>query len=543
MTPGEAVSTRRPFARSVELTALAIAAGAVALRVAFAPQFEGVDDAGYLDAALRVSHDQSLEQLFPLFRTRVGMAYPLGTLVSAGWLAPSQFWVLTVAADLVTVLALFVAGALLTGIPAAGLSAAALYAIYPLAVQQSATYSPTAFQVASIAVACALLAMAERSSSRPRWWCGFAAGVSLGIGYLFKEDVAIVVPAIAVASLIVRSPRVTTTAALCAGAALIFAIECLVYSMTTGNPLFRLTATSGLGAAVSGQLQIAEIWQWDAFIRSLLLLPVQVGVMWWLVMVALWFAWRQRRTAPRLAFVAVMFVVVMAYLQFGSGSFTTYAPLPKTPRYTALATPGLMLLTGAWLAMVFATRRRLAVAVSFAIVATALPCLVYLHLASSERTRNTLAVLPALNTIDEGTVYTDFYSARVLRLLAPGRDIRVWYHAKFDSHTMLLVNEPAPGSYVLFDRQSAKVYTSSYGLPLPAVVENHPRDWAPVWTHRAFPDGTFSRALLEGLHAAAMWLPSGNPLTSRIHRNIEDMIAGDQATLYRVPATAARSSH
>ena len=44
----------------------------------------------------------SLEGMFPLFRTRVGMAYPLGWLLQAGWLVPAQFWILTVAAECVT---------------------------------------------------------------------------------------------------------------------------------------------------------------------------------------------------------------------------------------------------------------------------------------------------------------------------------------------------------------------------------------------------------------------------------------------------------
>lgn len=540
MNPGAAASTRRPFARSVELAALAIAAGAVAIRIAFAPHIDGLDDAGYLDAALRAGEGRPLDGLFPLFRTRVGMAYPLGALLGMDWLEPSQFWLLTAAADAVTVVALALAGTLLTGAAAAGLGAAALYAIYPLAIQQSMMYYPTAFQVASIAVACALIAAAERLGNRPRLLCGLAAGVSLGIGYLFKEDVAIAVPAIALAALIARFPRLTTAVMVGVGAASIFVIECLAYWLTTGDALFRLAATSGLGAPLSEQLQISEIWRWDAFVRSLLLVPAQVGVIWWLAIAATASAWRQRHSARGLAFVAVMLVATMAYLQFGSGSLTAYSPLPKTPRYTALATPALMLVTGGWLAMLMASRRRVAAGIAMVTAAAAVPCIVYLHLASSERTRNTIAVLPALASLDAGPVYTDYYSARVLRLLAPRRDIRVWFHARFDANAMLLVSEPAPGSYVLLDRQSAKVYTSSYRLPLPKAVEDRPRNWAPVWTHRAYPDGALSRLLLEALHAAAARLPSGNPLGSRINRNVEDMITDDEATLYRVPE---RTSH
>jgi hypothetical protein len=539
MNPAEAVSTRLPFARSVDTgsvvgaatrarliaPALAIALAALALRMVLAPHFDGLDDAGYLEAALRVSNGQTLDHLFPLFRTRVGMAYPFGALLSAGWLAPAHFWLLTIAADMVTIAALTIAGWLLTGAATAGLCAAALYAIYPLAVQQSTMYYPTAFQVAAIAVACALIAAGERTRAQRRLLLGFLAGMSLGIGYLFKEDVAIMVPVMALAATVARWPRLGSVAAVCAGAAVVFFAECAMYWLFTGQPLYRLTATSGLGAPLSEQLQIAEIWRWDAYLRSLWLMPSQVGLMWWVAFAALWFAWRTRRAMRPLAFVALVFVIAMLYLQFGSGSIGAYSPLPKTPRYTALATVGLMLISGAWLASLIHTRRRLGVLTASVLALAALPCIAYLHIASSERTRNTLAVAAALSAVEPAPLYTDYYSARVLRLLVPGRDIRVWYHAKFDENTMLLMNEPPPGAYVLLDRQSAKVYTSSYQLTLPDAVEEQPR------------------RLLEGLRAAALRLPSGNPLRNRVIRNVTEIIDDDQATLYRVPAIAAQSSN
>jgi hypothetical protein len=122
--------------------------------------------------------------------------------------------------------------------------------------------------------------------------------------------------------------------ATCAGAALIFAAECAGYWITTGHPLFRLAATSGLGAPNQNQLQMSEIWRWDAFLRSLFLIPVQVGLLWWFAVPALVMAYR--RSDARLKWVATVAVLLAAYLQFGSGSFTSYSPLPKTPRYTAV---------------------------------------------------------------------------------------------------------------------------------------------------------------------------------------------------------------
>lgn len=550
MNPGEAVSTRRPFVKSVRPSAAArwsaaegvlahaavITVIAVAVRVAFGPQLDILDDAGYLEAARRVADGQSLDNLFPLFRLRVGMAYPLGWLFGAGVVEPTQFWLLTIAADLSALIALAVAGWFLAGSARAALCASGLYAIYPLAVQQSTMYYPTSFQVASIAVACALIAVAEQAQGRRRWLLAFAGGVSLGIGYLFKEDVAIVVPAMVIASLIAAFPRIGTMIAVCVGAALIFTGECVAYWLTTGHALFRLTATSGLGAAIGGDLPIAEIWRWDAYLRSLLLLPVQVGLMWWLAIPAVWMAWRSRRSAPGIAFTTEWFLIVLIYLQFGSGSLSDYAPLPKTPRYTALATPLLMLTVGAWLAGLFAERRRIAIAVAAAVVTVAIPCLLYLEVSTQERTRNTLAVVPVLTTLGPGAVYTDYYTARVLRLVEPNRDIRVWYHAKFDENRMTVLAPPPAGAYALLDRQAAKVYTSSYQLALPPEVAKVPAEAMTIWTRHAYQPGTLTRRLLEGIRGVAMQLPDGHALRERVSRSVSEMIEGDDAVLYRQPS-------
>jgi len=550
MNPGEAVLPRRPFEKSAKAStfvgrlaaegvlapAAAIAVIAVAVRVLFAPQLDILDDAGYLEAARRVSSGQSLDTLFPLFRLRVGMAYPLGWLMSAGLVEPMQFWFLTIGADLLALVALAAAAWIFAGTAEAALCTAGLYAIYPLAIQQSAMYYPTSFQVASIAVSCALIALAERSAGSRRWSCAFGAGLSLGIGYLFKEDVAIVVPAMVLASLVARVPRIPTMAAVCAGAAVVFGGECVAYWLTTGHPLFRLTATSGLGAPVGSDLQIAEIWRWNAYLRSLLLLPVQVGILWWLAIPAAWTAWRSRRRAPGIAFAAVLFVIVMLYLQFGSGSLGSYSPLPKTPRYTALATPLLMLTVGAWLAGLFHTTRRLAIAIAIAVMICAVPCVMYLQASAGERTRNTIAAARALGSLGPGTLYTDYYTARVLRIVSPDRDIRVWYHAKFDENRMVVLAPPQPGAYALLDRQAAKVYSSSYQLPLPPAVVDVPAGAAIVWTHQAYPPGTLTRRLLEMIRGTMTELPGDNAVRSRVDRAITDMIDGDDAVLYRLPS-------
>lgn len=547
MNRAAGVSTPRPSVKWVEgdgrlvTAAVAVVVCGLALRFAVAPQFEGVDDLGYLEAAQRVSQGRSLEGMFPLFQTRIGMAYPLGWLVQAGWLEPTQFWVLTLLAECVTFVSLLAAAWLLTDRLWTGVAAVALYAVYPLAVQQSATFSPTALQVASIAAACALVAASTRvTSTNSRLASGAAAGLCLGLGYLVKEDVAIVVPAIALAALLTRFPARSTAMAVCAGAAAVFAVECAGYWLTTGDAMFRLTATSGLGAPPQDQLQISQIWQWDAFLRSLFLLPVQVGLLWWLGIPAVWMAFRLGDV--RLKWAATTFLILAAYLQFGSGSLTAYSPLPKTPRYTALVTPLIVLLVASGLSQLVAVgRRRLAFATLSAAVAASVPCLLYLHLTSSERTRNTLAVLPQLRHAAPQHLYTDYYGARALRILGPDLpNVSVWYHARFDTNQIVVtpVPESSVDTYVLLDRQAAKIYTSSYEMALPSQIAEPPSAWQLVWTNRAYGEGSWSRTLLESARTAATRLPVGNPLRARVNRSVADLIDGDDAMLYRVPGRA-----
>jgi hypothetical protein len=403
-------------------------------------------------------------------------------------------------------------------------------------------YYPTAFQVASITAALALIGAADGLRGSNRIALAFAGGVFLGLGYLVKEDNAIVVPALVLAAAVVGHPRRSNIFALCAGAALVFAVESFVYWQSAGNPLFRLSATSGLGFVSQDNLQIGGIYHWDAYLRSLWLMPFQVGIMWWLLIPAAWTMMRGRArgiASNGTVFVAVSLIIVCAYLEFGSGSFRAYSPLPKTPRYTALVTPMLMLVIGAWLTHLFNTRPRLARWIVGAVTLSAIPCIMFLAASSGERTRNTRSVLPALEQIGEATLYSDFYSVRLLRLLKPDSNVAVWFHARFDANEIVIQNQPAEdsGAYVLLDRQMEKIYFSStsYDMRLPAAIAEPPVDWKIVWTGRAYGDSSITRTLLESMRTVLGKLPEGSALRVRGVRYIADMIDNDRATLYQVP--------
>ena len=135
-------------------------------------------------------------------------------------------------------------------------------------------------------------------------------------------------------------------------------------------------------------------------------------------------------------------------------------------------------------------------------------------------------------------LYTDYYGARALRILGPDlANVSVWYHARFDTNQIVVtgVPESSVDTYVLLDRQAAKIYTSSYEMALPSQIAEPPATWQLVWTNRAYGDDTWSRTLLETARTVVNRLPEGNPLSARVTRSVADMIDGDEAMLYRVP--------
>lgn len=499
------------------------------------PQFDGLDDMGYLQAAREVAWDPETAGSASLFGLRTGMSHGLGWLLRHDWLQPSQFWVLTIGADLVTMGALFFALKRLFS-PAAGLLASFLYSVYPLAITQSTMYMPSAFQVAAISLALAFFVFTD---DRRRWvsaFLGFLAGAFLGLGYLFKEDVALLVPAMAGVALLSRFRRPWTIAFFCLGAFTLFFAEGMYYLQTQGDFFYRLLRTSGQGEQVAGDLYISQIWQWHAYLRCLWLMPYQVGFFWWVGAASFFAAILRPSSATR--FLAGVFLLLCVYLQFGSGSLSNYSPLPKSPRYTSIVTPFLVGLLGWWLADLWQRRHQLFSGVLIALlILGGVPCIFWQSLSRNERTRNTLALAGVLQKEKWGPVYCDYYSARLLNNLVP-RDLQVkpWFHADFPGRKFyyFVGKNELQGEYVLIDRQACKVYTSSYNMPLPVDVVKPPASWVKIWTGEAYPEHGIERSVLESLKALATAFPS-NQISERIVRNVDDMIQGDDATLYFVP--------
>ncbi len=520
------------------LVAGAILLLGVGIRAALSPQFSGLDDAGYLDAARSVAQRDHGMAHATLFYLRVGMSYPLGLLIRAG-LAPPHFWLLNTVTESATILILIALGWRLFG-RRAGLIAGLLYACYPLAVGQATLFLPTVYQIASIALALWLLELAGDETTLKQWVLGGLSGVSLGLGYLVKEDVALLVPALVVVAFLTKYRPIRPLVAVCVGATVVLATECVLHAINDGNPFYRFAYNSTVVNNATNQVRLADgmrmqaLWDWDAFLRPLFVMPYQVGAYWWCAVPAVVMALRRGGAAGRL--LALLLLVVFAYLQFGSAAILTYVPLPKSARYTAILTPMLILLLAGWLSAIYrAGRSRVATALITGIVVTSVPCLIAYGLTASERTRNAVHVVAALKAHDVRTVYADSISGRLLRSLVDKRvEVHDWFQADFDRRQMSVTTsiDDLRGKFVFLDWQGFKVYTSNYGLQLPDDVRQVSREADVVWSGRAYPMGGWQRSVLEGVRSASRYVPGY--VGRRIAANCADMLDNDEAALLRV---------
>lgn len=508
------------------------------LRAYMAPILNGIDDVGYLDAAHLLASGGALSDIdHPLFRFRVGMSLPLAILVSNGVLDFVQYWMLTVLTDLCSLILLALAARHLWGRVAGGV-VAVLWALYPLTYSQSLMFMPTTFQGFTISGAIYFLVKSSVAKQAGRSLLLAAlAGVLLGLGYLVKEDTALVVILVFIGGVAVQPKRWLEWVFFAGGAASIFFAELLSYYLLYGDALIRVTGSSGNAAEVSGH--ISGLWQWDAFFRSLLVMPYQVGLYWWLAFFAVIAAFRHKDM--NVHWLTCCFLLIMCWAQFGSGSFTEYSPLPKSPRYTIIATPFLILLLGWWFTVFCRSQPQRALVLGCAVVSVSVLCISFIAVQANERTRNTNEVVKVLSKMNIKEIYTDYYSARLVNVLMREQvAAKVLYHANFSESAKIAVLPKVSlledlcsldNKYVLIDLQQSKLYTDSYEIPLPVEVKTPPHSWTVIWEGRAY-DG-ISRNILAKISSASSIIPVRS-ITERVQRFISGMIDGDTATLFLV---------
>jgi hypothetical protein len=115
-----------------------------------------------------------------------------------------------------------------------------------------------------------------------------------------------------------------------------------------------------------------------------------------------------------------------------------------------------MLITGWWLTRLMKDHRRVGLVVCALVISSASACLGYLAILRANEPRNTIAILPVLDTVARQPLYADYYSVRLLRLLKPEMgDLRIWFHARFAKHEYVITDDSgAKGGFVCLARST-----------------------------------------------------------------------------------------
>lgn len=339
---------------------------------------------------------------------RFALILPLAAIY---WIFGVSEWtsmILPLVASTLSVLLLVEIGRRMFGLWA-GVLAGLLYATFPLRMALSTVLAPEL--IAECYVLLGVLAYLRARDRGGLLW--LVSGLLMGTGYLAKESVLFIGGAFLLYALWER--RWVGSGLFAAGVAMIGAAEHAYYALVWGDVMFRsastqiytLPATADFFAVKSQAL-------YRAFRKYpyMMLVPHAKFGLHSVASLAGAACALTLRPRDHYLLVALWILVPGLYLNFGTWSFKTYAPLPRDERYIELLYPPLMLLTGVALSRAFAARPLIArfSAAALAVVMTA-------GVASGLALRGEIAYARHMNVLREivrgvqavpgQTIYTD----------------------------------------------------------------------------------------------------------------------------------------
>lgn len=314
----------------------------------------GSDDLEYARHA-RAINDGTYAQLLETgvnrhLGLRFALILPLAAVYRLFGLSEYTTILLPLVASTLSVLLLVEVGRRMFGLRV-GVVAGLLYATFPLRMALGTVLVPEPFAECYLLLG-ALSYLHARDRGGVFW---LLAGLLMGSAYLAKEPALFIAGAFLLHALWER--RWGGAAAFSAGVALIGAAELTYYTLAWGDVFFRTRSTQLYTLPQTGEyfdtLKKVSLYRIFRKYPHMMLIPhakfglhslaTVIGACWALAL-------KPRRGYP----LVVLWVVVPAlYLNFGSWSFRTYAPLPRDERYIELLYPPLMLLTGVALSRAF----------------------------------------------------------------------------------------------------------------------------------------------------------------------------------------------
>lgn len=384
----------------------------------------------------------------------------------------------------------------------AGVLAALAVATLPLAVLNARVLQPDL--PAAVLMGWAMYAGLRAMAARRRQGAielGLAAGLVLGLSWLTKETVVLVLPALA-GLLAVHWRESRRRVLLVAGAGLcgllaVVAAESVAYQRGRGDWLFRFrelernfeqckenffyreSPAYGWTDATYGRV-LATRLGWSGP-RTLLFgrRSLALGFLACCAAVLLW-----RRGTPRLAIPLVWFVLLLLAFNFGSTSWSSYRPLVPFPHYFyPMVLPAALLLAAG---MQVAMERLRAPAVGWKRLlsagALALPVLFVFSAGVSYRwttlvRRTPLAIAALAKELpSEAVVATDFRTRFTLSYHRTGLP-------EFSRFTVSLEDpaDVAGADYLLVRPQWLAWLRDRYGFEIPAAASPSPDDWIQVF--------------------------------------------------------------
>lgn len=491
------------------------------------------DSMRYVIAAGNLADGHCPVQQDPLVYTRPGFLLFISPIVAVSGYTSCGPALYTLACSLGVIVLTYAIASVLAGSKAA-LWATAVVGFSTLAIIYGTSVLPdvplTFWAMLSLLL---LLRARDADTKKKVMLLCFAAGVTLGIGWVTKLTIVFLVPIALLAVAAIKGRRKTAVLAGLAGFALIVILEMGYWTAIAGEPFMRFQVLTGhVSSASPGQtFQRNSLWE---FPIKMFLIISEDGLLYYLLVPALF--WTVSRRARQLWFPMAWCGVFFLCAQFGSTRLTSYRPFPHNPRYLMPLVPAGAILIGAWLATVARSRRRTAVALfcvyagpSLLLAYLAPPTTGHISVVAAERAARLLEDKKAK------AVFADWKFCRSLNYFARNPDSRLpdaqpWLDS--DLKTTVDLHE-RPGAYVCrFDEGLRRNTAEKGGVDLDQVYgwleknarkETHTLDY-----------GRNQRILLGGMWAVLKRLP----LPGRVHKRLENAfsrhLADPVITIYHI---------
>jgi len=432
--------------------------------------FSGVDFSDSLAYAKTANDlDKGIDlDLLPTASTRLGVIYSTAFSYSLFGINDFSSVLFVLLSSLGSIILIFYFGKLLFN-EKVGLMAALLLSFFPLDVVYSTKLLsdiPSAF---FMALGVYIFLYFERKKKLNRLGY-FFSGIFIGIGYLIRESALLI--ALFFIIYILYKKRIKKRYFLVPlGVLIVFLVETLLFMSLTGDPFSRLHASQGYNAeAVSniynyfGRLDFPTglfHYPWLIFTNGLLLyfyIFIFIAVGYSLI-------YKKKETY----YMLFWFIALLAYLSYGSSSFSQYIPFKAADRYLAIVSiPGILLFA------LFLTEKNKIIKRVIAPLVLIILLLTSLGTVSLREDRNLLGDLREahayLGELDN-TIYIDQRSILALD-----------YISEYDNE-FVLREYPAKlnrikDSYVVINKRMIRsLRAANPNLELPREVDNPPSRW------------------------------------------------------------------